>query len=115
MYWRRSLVVTVILIVIGFVVNTLQNNILTLMISSSQMAMMDIAALFTIVGLASSLVLHFFVLWWAFRHYDQQTEKRKREDVAVNIDEIVNHLNEDEIAELRTRLLPPSQRDLSAG
>ncbi|MBZ0283993.1 MAG: hypothetical protein K8L97_24855 [Anaerolineae bacterium] len=114
MYWCRSLVVTVILIVIGFVVNTLQNNILTLMISTSQMAMMDIAALFTIVGLASSFVIHFFVLWWAFRYYDQQTEKRKRKDVTVNIGELLNRLNEDEITELRTRLLPPSQRDLSA-
>lgn len=114
MYWRRSLVVTLILVAIGFVVGILQNNILTLMISTSNMAMTDIAGVFTIVGLGTSLVIHFLVLWWAFRYYNQQGEKHKRNDVAANMDELVNRLNEAEIAELRSRLLPPSQRDLSA-
>ncbi len=110
MYWRRSLIVTVILVALGFALNSLVFSILvTWLYSTAGISADQLAQVSTIYGVVISGLLHFIVLWVAFRYYAAPTEKAKRKGV-LRAEDVINMLTEEEVAALRDHLLPPSQR-----
>ena len=74
-------------------------------------AVSQIVPLLTAFNLVVSGLIHFFVLWWAFNRYSSPVEKAKRNG-ALRAEDVIAMMNEDELAALRERLMPPSQRSI---
>ncbi len=112
MYWRRSLLVTGILLVLGFGASALSSGFISFLTYTSDMSVSQIVPFLTAFNLVVSGLIHFFVLWWAFSRYSSPVEKIKRSG-SLRAEDVIGMMNEDELAALRERLLPPSQRDSS--
>jgi uncharacterized BrkB/YihY/UPF0761 family membrane protein len=110
MYWRRSLIVTVVILVLAFGVNSSLGFVYGLLARNLGLSTAELSQIYILLNLIVSGVLHFIVLWAAFRYYASPLEKRKRANT-LRADDVLNLLSEDELAVLRQRLLPPSQRD----
>jgi len=110
MYWRRSLIVTVILLVLGFGLNSLLYSLLvSVLIVNAGVTAEVFAQVSTAYSVVTSGLLHFVVLWAAFRYFSSPVEKAKRKGV-LRAEDVVSMLSEQEIAALRDHLLPPSER-----
>lgn len=114
LYWRRSLIVTVILLILGLAENGLYGQVFSFAAITSNYSVSELASVLGVFSIAISALVHFFVLWWAFRHYSPMNEKVRRAKT-LSADDVLAMLNEDEVTALRQRLLPPSERgNLSA-
>lgn len=109
MYWRRSLVATVILVIAGYLSGMAQNTVFKLLYDSYNMSSSDIIPIISIMGFVTGSLLHFFILWPLFRYFGEQEEKRKRTN-GLRVEEVLELMDEDELEELRQRLSPPSKR-----
>jgi hypothetical protein len=112
MYWRRSLIVTVILLVLGFGLNSLvYTGFFTWLYTTSEISAVELASISTVFSLVTGGLLHFFVLWAAFRYYASPVDKAKRNSNKLTAQDVIGMLSEEEVAALRDHLLPPSQRE----
>lgn len=111
MYWRRSLIVTVILLVLGFGLNNVLYSLIVTWVYTNSGSSTLFAQVSTLYSMVVSGLLHFFVLWAVFRYYSPPTEKAKRKGI-LRAEDVIAMLSEEEVAALRDHLLPPSQRTI---
>jgi hypothetical protein len=109
MPWRKSLLVTAILVAIDFGLGQLQNLFFTFILTANPQNMdfsqASFASFATVVGLIGLLifgVFTFFVISWAL-HGQRRTGKLRAQHV-------LDLLDEEQVRELKNLLIAPSQR-----
>ena len=108
MYWRRSLIVTLIMEILGYALSQFIYQPIIIQVYTTTRSEASVNLISIVFSLGFGWLLHFLVLWWAFRRYSSPVEKAKREGV-LRAEDVIAMMNEEELAALRERLLPPSQ------
>jgi hypothetical protein len=115
MHWRRSLFITAILLCAGFLQSIFYGLVLGLLYQTPWAQSLNLSAAafaqwMSWFSFGISGVVHFVVLWWAFRHFAGQDEEKAKRSQPLDADTVLASLAEDELEILRERLIPPGKR-----